>query len=83
MNGSQSLTASLLASAGVFTDERIQEIVTKRAENPGMGLTEAVVKFGGVKEGVFLAALGKHSRPFRRVPFINITFYLIILIRRP
>ncbi len=59
MNGSQSLTASLLASAGVFTDERIQEIVTKRAENPGMGLTEAVVKFGGVKEGVFLAALGK------------------------
>ena len=59
MNGFQSLTANLLASAGVFTDERIQEIVTKRAENPGMGLMEAVVKFGGVKEGAFLLALGK------------------------
>ena len=59
MNGFQSLTANLLASAGVFTDERIQEIVTKRAENPGMGLMEAVVKFGGVKEGAFLSALGK------------------------
>ena len=40
-------------------DEAIERIASQRAANPGMGLAEAAVKFGGVKETEFLAAVGR------------------------
>ena len=49
----------ILRSAGVFTDEQLERIASGRAANPGMGLAEAAVKFGGVREAEFLAAVGK------------------------
>ena len=58
MNESSSLAVRLLRSAGCYTDEAVERIISKRAENPGMGLAEAAVKFGGVKEREFLAAVG-------------------------
>ena len=59
MNEEVSLANMLLKSAGVFTDDALVRILAKRAENPGMGLAEAAVKFGGVREQVFLEAIGK------------------------
>ena len=49
----------LLKSSGIYSDEAIERISSQRAANPGMGLAEAVVKFGGAKEKDFLAAIGK------------------------
>ena len=59
MNESESLSTMILRSAGIYTDEALAKIAAQRAENPGMGLAEAAVKFGGVKEVEFLAAVGK------------------------
>ena len=59
MNESGSLATMILRSAGIYTDEALERITTSRAANPGMGLAEAAVKFGGVKEPEFLAAVGK------------------------
>ena len=56
---STSLSNVVLRAAGIYTPEQIEHIAEKRAENPGMGLAEAAVKFGGVKEKEFLAAIGK------------------------
>ncbi len=55
----QSLAGMILKSAGIYSDEQIDRIFTNRAATPGMGLAEAVVKFGGSKEIEFLAAVGK------------------------
>ena len=54
-----SLAIMLLKSAGIFSDEQLQRISDNRAANPGMGLAEAAVKFGGAKEADFLAAVGR------------------------
>ena len=54
-----SLAIMLLKSAGIFSDEQLQRIADNRAANPGMGLAEAAVKFGGAKEADFLAAVGR------------------------
>ena len=49
----------ILRSAGIFSDEQIERIFANRAQNPGMGLAEAAIKFGGSREQDFLAAVGK------------------------
>ncbi len=59
MKEHDSLAVAVLRSAGVFSDEALEKIVSGRAENPGMPLVEAAVKFGGLKERVVLEALGK------------------------
>ncbi|MBO7684218.1 MAG: type II/IV secretion system protein [Kiritimatiellae bacterium] len=59
MNESGSLATMILKSAGVYSDEAVSRIVTSREANAGMGLAEAAVKFGGVKEREFLAAVGR------------------------
>ena len=53
-NGNDSLATMILRSAGIFSDETLSRIAEQRAANPGMGLAEAAVKFGGVKEKLFL-----------------------------
>ena len=58
-NGNDSLATMILRSAGIFSDETLSRIAEQRAANPGMGLAEAAVKFGGVKEKLFLEAIGK------------------------
>ena len=59
MSESSSLATLILKSTGVYSDEAIERIVSQRAANPGMGLAEAAVKFGGVKEAEFLDAVGR------------------------
>ena len=59
MNDSGSLATAILKSAGIYSGEAVERIVSARAANPDMGLAEAAVKFGGVKEPEFLAAIGK------------------------
>ena len=59
MNEKGSLAALVLKSTGLFQDDRIADILARRAENPGMGLAAAARKFGGVKEKDFLEAAGK------------------------
>ena len=59
MSENTSLATMILKSAGIYSDEQLQRIVSNRSANPGMGLAEAVVKFGGAKEVDFLAAVGK------------------------
>ena len=59
MSESSSLATLILKSTGVYSDEAVERIATQRAANPGMGLAEAAVKFGGVKEAEFLAAVGR------------------------
>ena len=54
-----SLANMILKSAGIYSDEQLQRIAENRAANPGMGLAEAAVKFGGAKEIEFLSAVGK------------------------
>ncbi|MCR5840135.1 MAG: GspE/PulE family protein [Kiritimatiellae bacterium] len=59
MTESQSLAKTILKSSGIYSDEAIDRIFTQRAANPGMGLAEAAVKFGGAREAEFLSAVGK------------------------
>ena len=59
MGESASLARMILKSAGIYSDETLEKIFSLRAANPGMGLAEAAVKFGGVREVEFLAAVGK------------------------
>ena len=54
-----SLAAMLLKSSGLYSEEALSRIAAGRRANPGMGLAEAAVKFGGVKEKEFLAGVGK------------------------
>ena len=53
------LALSVLKATGLYSDESIARIATQREANPGMGLTEATVKFGGVKEAEFLQKVGE------------------------
>ena len=59
MAESASLANLLLRSAGIYSDEQLERIANGRAANPGMGLAEAAVKFGGRKEYDFLSAIGR------------------------
>jgi type II secretion system protein E len=59
MAESSSLANLLLKSAGIYSDEQLARIANGRASNPGMGLAEAAVKFGGHKETEFLEAIGR------------------------
>ena len=59
MAESSTLAEMLLGSCGLYSAELVSRIVDGRAQNPGMGLAEAAVKFGGRKEAEFLAAIGK------------------------
>ena len=59
MNEISSLARMILQRAGIFSDAQLERIAANRAANPGMSLAEAAVKFGGAKEGAFLAAVGK------------------------
>ena len=54
MNNSSQLFITVLKATGLYTDEVIARIISSRAENQGMSLIEAVLKFGGVKESEFL-----------------------------
>ncbi len=56
---SGSLFEMILQRAGIYSPERIAHIAASRAANPGMGLAEAAVRFGGVKEIEFLTAVGQ------------------------
>jgi type II secretion system protein E len=49
----------LLKSSGLYSEDALGRIAAGREANSGMGLAEAVVKFGGVKEKDFLAGVGK------------------------
>ena len=53
------LALSVLKATGLYSDEALARIATQRAANPGMGLAEATVKFGGVKEAEFLQKVGE------------------------
>ena len=59
MNGSSSLAGMLLKSSGLYSEDALGRIAAGREANPGMGLAEAAVKFGGVKEKEFLGGVGK------------------------
>ena len=59
MAENSSLASMILKSAGIYSDEQLERIAANRAANPGMGLAEAAVKFGGRKEAEFLEAVGK------------------------
>ena len=54
-----SLANMILKSSGIYTDDQLARIASGRASNPGMGLAEAAVKFGGSKEIEFLKAVGE------------------------
>ncbi len=49
----------ILKSSGLYSDEILVRISEQRSANPGMGLAEAAVKYGGAKEVDFLAAIGR------------------------
>lgn len=58
MTENVSLTNFVLKTAGIFSSEQISRIISARAENPGMSLCEAAIKFGGHREIEVLAGVG-------------------------
>ena len=58
MTENTSLTNIVLKTAGIFSDDQISRIISGRAENPGMSLCEAAVKFGGHREIEVLTGVG-------------------------
>lgn len=58
MTENASLTNIVLKTAGIFSSEQISRIISARAENPGMSLCEAAIKFGGHREIEVLAGVG-------------------------
>lgn len=58
MTENVSLTNIVLKTAGIFSSEQISRIISARAENPGMSLCEAAIKFGGHREIEVLAGVG-------------------------
>ena len=58
MTENTSLTNIVLKTAGIFSDDQISRIISGRAENPGMTLCEAAVKFGGHREIEVLTGIG-------------------------
>lgn len=58
MTENASLTNFVLKTAGIFSSEQISRIISARAENPGMSLCEAAIKFGGHREIEVLEGVG-------------------------
>lgn len=58
MTENTSLINIVLRTAGIFSDDQISRIISGRAENPGMTLCEAAVKFGGHREIEVLTGIG-------------------------
>lgn len=54
-----SLAKLILTSCGIFSPEAVGRILMQRMANPGMGIAEAAVKFGGVREIDFLEAAAR------------------------
>ena len=50
---------NVLRATGLYSDEALARIGEERAKNPEMGLAEAVLKFGGVREAEFLRRMGE------------------------
>ena len=50
---------NVLRATGLYSDEALARIGEERAKNPEMGLVEAVLKFGGVREAEFLRRMGE------------------------
>ena len=50
---------NVLRATGLYSDEALARIGEERAKNPEMGLAEAVLKFGGVRETEFLRRMGE------------------------
>lgn len=50
---------NVLRATGLYSDEALARIWEERAKNPEMGLVEAVLKFGGVREAEFLRRMGE------------------------
>ena len=59
MKESERLSTAILRASGVYSEAALARIAAQRAASPGMGLAEAAVKFGGVRERGFLAAVGR------------------------
>ena len=59
MNDNSSLSQLILKTSGLFTDDQLKRILDGRADNEGMSLIEAAVKFGSHKEPEVLQAIGK------------------------
>lgn len=54
-----SLAFKVLESTGLYSPERLEQIIGACDSNPDMGLTEAALKFGGEKEEDFLKKIGE------------------------
>lgn len=54
-----SLAKLILTSCGIFSPEAVGRILMQRMVSPGMGIAEAAVKFGGVREIDFLEAAAR------------------------
>ena len=52
------ISVQILKSTGLYPDEAIARILDAKAKTPELGLAEAAVKFGGVKESEFLEKAG-------------------------
>ena len=50
---------NVLRATGLYSDEALARIGEERAKDPEMGLVEAVLKFGGVREAEFLRRMGE------------------------
>ena len=50
---------NVLRATGLYSDEALARIGEERAKNSEMGLVEAVLKFGGVREAEFLRRMGE------------------------
>ena len=50
---------NVLRATGLYSDEALARIGEGRAKSPEMGLVEAVLKFGGVREAEFLRRMGE------------------------
>ena len=59
MNDTFQLATAILKSTGLYSDDALARIENGRADNPGMGLAEAAVKFGGAREQDFLRKAGE------------------------
>ena len=50
---------NVLRATGLYSDEALARIGEERAKSPEMGLAEAVLKFGGVRDAEFLRRMGE------------------------
>ena len=59
MSDTSKLALNVLRATGLYSDEALVRISEGRVKNPEMGLAEAAVKFGGVREAEFLQKTGE------------------------